>query len=466
MKQSRMPPQNLDAESSVLGSMLLLPDQIPLIVGKLSGNDFYSTPNSIIYDAMIYLIDKNIKIDLVTLKERLVSCNKLDEVGGIKCLIELEETVPVAHNLKEYVDIVHNYSIRRKLLHAAQNITELAYEGSVELDEAVDSAQREVESVSTQFDMINRGTGIDSKDHLMDSIITEIKSDTTLDRSTGFVGIDYSLGGIKSSDMIVLAGRPSAGKTTIALNIANNMALAQHRVVIFTLETSKSEIYKTFLSMNGGAFRFKFNPFWKDKWNSLDAEYTKKAHEICKNLDVQIRDEKELYRNPRKIRNYLVQQDRKRKIGLVVIDQFTLMNHDHKQNRKDLNMEMSSNLIQNMCKDLEIPVILLHQLNRSVEKDVRYPNMSDLRECGALEQDADSIIFISKIIKQNDAAGRSFDEKGKSRIVSVAKSKLGAVESYFMELSTDTMKFIPDSEQEEKIKLKMDEMKGSLSSWE
>ncbi|RKZ99057.1 MAG: hypothetical protein DRQ46_00075 [Gammaproteobacteria bacterium] len=816
MKASKTPPQNLEAEASVLGSMLLLPEQIPLIVGKLDQNDFYMTQNALVYSAMLHLIDKNIKIDLVTLKERLVSCNELDEAGGIKRLIELEEIVPHAQNLKEYVDIVHNYSIRRKMLYAAQITTDLAYDGSIPLDDVVDSAQREIEAVATRFDMINRGSGIDSKDHLMEEIYTEIKSDSTLDRSTGYIGIDYSLGGIKSSDMIVLAGRPSSGKaqpldakvltpngfvlmgslklndyvltpdgskskvigiyeqgvksvyelqfsddsksqctedhlwltttrnerrsrlrkdgkvrtlkeikntlirqdgqagnhqipwtkpvefksqkeilpiepyllgmflgdgrydrtvkiwneekdlqdkiisklhiddtatitepniirierkkrnnqksefaksldelglsipgsaykfipsiylyaspfdrlellrglvdsdgyvnngalveystisemlkddisflirslggkvtvtekpkprytykgdmkigklayriffsfqnntvpvsskkhlsrwkglkriaghaiksvryigkkicrciqiedhrglyltddfipthnTTLALNIANNMAIAKHRVVIFTLETSKSEIYKTFLSMNGGAFRFKFNPFWKDKWNSLNSEYTNKAHEFCKNLDVQIRDEKELYRNPRKIRNYLLQQDRKRKIGLVIIDQFTLMNHDHNQNRKDLNMEMSSNIIQNMCKDLEIPVILLHQLNRSVEKDVRYPNMSDLRECGALEQDADAIIFLSKVIKANESGGRMFDEKGKDRICSIAKSKLGAVESYSMQLATDTMTFIADNEQEEMIKLKMEEMKGTLSKWE
>ncbi len=391
--KAKLPPQNPQAEASLIGSLLLDKDAIIKVADIVHTEDFYVEKNGLIFDAIIRLFEKREPIDIVTLSEELEKQGVLKEVGGSSYITDMVNNVPSAAHVAQYGQIVAQKATLRRLIGAASEINNLAYDEDQQLDGLLDKAEQTLFDVSQKH---LRQNFVSIKDVLAESFnrLDSLHKDKDSLRGipTGFKGIDNILAGLQKSDLIIIGARPSMGKTSLALNIAQNVATKEGVPVgIFSLEMSKEQLIDRLLASEAGI------DSWKLRTGNLedkDFEKINKAMGVLAEAPLYIDDS--AMANVMEMRTKARRLQSEHDLGLIVIDYIQLMSgrSNNAENRVQEISEISRGL-KGLARELNVPVIALSQLSRSVEqRSPKIPQLSDLRESGSIEQDADVVMFI------------------------------------------------------------------------
>lgn len=390
----RIPPQNVDAETSTLGAILLDPESMIKVVDILSPADFYRPDYATIYEAMVVLSEKRAPIDIVTVADELARVKKLDEVGGPATLSSLVSSVATASNIHHYAQIIREKAMLRRLIQAAGTITELGFQEDQASDIILDQAEQTLFRVTQRF--------LKQNFVAVRSILTESferldalsKQDGSMRGvPTGFAHVDSILGGLQQSDLIILAARPSMGKTAFALNIAQNVAVQQKRTVgIFSLEMSKEQLVDRLISSIGMIDSWKLR---NGKLNDDDFRNLNEAYGVLAEANLFIDDTPSA--SVMEVRAKARRLQAEHGLDLIVIDYLQLMvgtSNSSGDNRVQEVSEISRSL-KALAREINCPVIALSQLSRAVEsRPDKHPLLSDLRESGSIEQDADVVMFL------------------------------------------------------------------------
>ncbi len=440
----KVPPHSIEAEQSVLGGLMLDNEAWLQVAERIDENDFYRGDHRLIFRSIAVLANDNKPCDVVTLSEWLDSNDLLDKAGGLAYLATVAENTPSAANIASYADIVRERSILRQLISAGTSICGNAFKpegrGSEEL---LDEAERMVFEIAEQHARGRRGftsikdllvTALDRIDELFhqDSAITGV--------STGFADLDDMTSGLQKSDLVIIAGRPSMGKTAFAINIAEHAAIKDELpVAVFSMEMPGEQLAMRLMSSLGRIDQHKIRTgkLGDDDWPRLTS-----AVEILSNAKLFIDDTPAL--SPGEVRTRCRRIAREHGLGLVVIDYLQLMQvHGNIENRATEISEISRSL-KALAKELNVPVVALSQLNRSLEqRPNKRPVMSDLRESGAIEQDADVIIFIYR----DEVYDEDTEDKGIAEII-IGKQRngpIGTTKLTFLGQYTRFENFAPDS---------------------
>ncbi len=390
---SKMPPQNLEAEASLLGAILVDNEAITKVADKVTAEDFYVSRNAFIFTSMIDLYEARQPIDLLTLANKLDGVGELDKMGGAAYLTELVDAVPTAAHVAHYAEIVSHKATLRRLISAAGKITNLGHDEDSPLDGLLDTAEQTLFEVS-QKNLKQNFISISSI--LVDSFdrLDDLHKDNKKLRGvpTGFKSLDRTLAGLQKSDLIILAARPSIGKTTLALNIAQHVAVKEGIPVgIFSLEMSKEQLIDRLLAGESGV------DAWKLRNGALeDTDFPKINHAMAVLSDAPIFIDDSALTNVMEMRTKARRLQAEHDLGLIVIDYLQLMSgrNSRSDNRVQEVSEISRGL-KGLARELNVPVLALSQLSRSVEsRTPQIPMLSDLRESGSIEQDADVVMFI------------------------------------------------------------------------
>ena len=398
MQSDRLPPQSAEAEAATLGSMLLDNIVIGDVTSVLGADDFYLPDNRDVFKAIVRLSDAGQPVDLLLLSDTLRAAGELERVGGTAFLVSLIESVPSAHNAEYYAKLVGDASLRRKLLTACTEIGRVAHDGTVEPDELLDAAQAAIFAVSAG----DKLGDVSSVADLLHDVFAEIR-DATADQITGlrtyFAGLDDITCGLQAGELIVIASRPSMGKTTLALNIAGRVALGGWHppapddavpVVVFSMEMGKGSIARNVLCSYAGADAHKLRRGMvaADEIEALTdkvADLATAPLYIDDTAGLSLRD---LRTRARRLKMKVPT------LGLVIIDYMQLMDYRGAENRQQEISAISRGL-KGLARELGVPVIALSQLSRQPEaRDGGVPRLSDLRESGSIEQDADVVILL------------------------------------------------------------------------
>ena len=391
----RVPPQNTEAEASLLGAILIDADAIVKIADTISADDFYEERHKRIYEAMRYLYEKHSPIDVLTLSDQLKGTGFIDMVGGPAYLTELTNFVPTAAHAEQYAQIVAQKALRRRLIKASQEIVGLGFDEAKNLQELIEEAETRLFEVSQRHvkqDITSLETILAESFDRLD----ELHKDKGKIRGvpTGFKDMDNILAGLQRSDLFILAARPSMGKTAFVLNLAHNVALqANEPVLMFSLEMSKEQLVDRMLAMESGV----------DAWalrtgNLTDADFEKLGHAMGALSEAQIYIDDTPGITVSDLRTKARREAHQHPLGLIVVDYLQLMSGGTRfggeGNRVQEISEISRGL-KGIARELNVPLIALSQLSRSVEsRSPQIPQLADLRESGSIEQDADVVAFI------------------------------------------------------------------------
>ena len=391
-QEQRLPPQNIEAEQSVLGAMFLEKEAIDKVAHLLSPPDFYRTAHQVIYQAILTLASKGDAADLVTVPEALRRENKLDDVGGIPYITYLANTVPTAANIVFHARIVVEKAVLRRLVSAGTKIAGMGYEDSGDIAATLDIAEQEIMRVGKSrlgSDCVPIREIVHAAfDRIMKTI--EAKGGIT-GMATGFVDFDKMTAGLQPSDLIILAARPSMGKTALALNISQHVALRDKKpLAFFSLEMSKEQLVQRLLCSEAkiDSQKLKSGELAQDDFDRLV-----RAADALSKCNIFIDETPGL--TIMDLRGKARRFQREHGIQLVLVDYLQLMQgRSGSENRQQEISEISRSL-KALAKELNLPLIALSQLSRSVEsRQVKIPMLSDLRESGSLEQDADIVAFL------------------------------------------------------------------------
>ena len=388
----KVPPQNLEAEESVLSAILLDNSTLLDVLETLEPEDFYRSAHAKMFTAITELFAKNEPVDLVTLANILKEKGQLEEIGGATYLAKLVDTAPLAVNAQHYARIIRDKAALRKLIEHSNAITARCFEDSGDVDDVIDFAEKAVFEIAgnknkKSFYPLSQIIG-----HSIDAL-EERQGNKTLVTgvSTGFSRLDNLTSGFQGSDLIILAARPSMGKTALALNIARNAAIdANTPVAVFSIEMSKEQLSMRLLCAEAriDSSRLRSGFFSREDWVSLT-----NAAEVLSDADIYIDDSPDLTAMSIRAKARRLKMDKN--LGLVIIDYLQLMKGRSSAERRDLEISEISRGLKALAKELDIPVLALSQLNRKLEeRHDKRPQLSDLRESGALEQDADVVAFI------------------------------------------------------------------------
>jgi replicative DNA helicase len=412
----KVPPHNMEAEQSIVGGILINNDSLNQVVDILSGEDFYREAHALIYEGMITLYNRDDPVDVITLSQVLKEKGALDKVGGTEYLASLAEATATSAGIVYHAEIVKDLSIRRNLIRQCSHITEVCFQPSNETDDILDSAEqyifeiaeRNIEQNYLQLDEVVRNS--------FKKIETTTGSNIT-GISTGFTDFDNLTSGLQNSDFIIIAGRPSMGKTALALNIALNAALIDKvGVAIFSLEMSSLQLGIRLLGSDAmiDAWKLRKGAMQDDDYLRL----TDSANRLSE-LPIYIDDSSAL--SSLEIKAKARRLKKKHNISLVIIDYLQLMQSKKAVESRQLEISDISRSLKALAKDLDIPVMALSQLNRKVEdRPNKRPMLADLRESGAIEQDADLIMFIYR----EELYNRTEENKGKAELI-IAKHRNG-----------------------------------------
>lgn len=394
-KNAKVPPQNPEAEASLLGAILIDSDAIVKIADIISGEDFYDERHAHIYRAVKSLYDKHIPIDVLTLADELRNNGLLDTVGGPSYLTELTNFVPSAAHVMQYAEIVRGKSIRRKLIKASQDINNFSYDESEGLQALIEQAESRLFEVSqkhTKQDIVSLETVLSESFERLDELHKD--KGTIRGVPTGYKDLDNVLAGLQKSDLIILAARPSMGKTAMVLNLAHNVAVgAQQPVLIFSLEMGKEQLVDRMLARESGV-----NAWALRTGNLTDADFEKIGHAMGTLSEAQIYIDDTPTITVSDMRTKARREAHQRPLGLIIVDYLQLMSGGSKfgseGNRVQEISEISRGL-KGIARELNVPVVALSQLSRSVEsRNPQIPQLADLRESGSIEQDADVVAFL------------------------------------------------------------------------
>lgn len=421
-KNIKIMPHSLEAEQAVLGCLLIDNDCSINIMNRLKSSDFYTDSHQNIFDVMFTLYQTNVPIDFVTVTEALEKKNLLESIGGIDYITSLTNVIPSAANYGHYVDIVKKDSILRNLIYAGQKIIERAYDD--------DDAKAGISFAEKTIFDIAQNEEMSSLEHIgsaLKGVIDKfdmIAKDPTLVNGmpTGFKALDEILNGLHNSDLILLAARPGVGKTSLAMNIVNNVAInSKKKCAIFSLEMPKIQLAQRSLCSVGCVSMSKA---LKGKLDTNEWKALWQANKKLAEAGIYVDDSS--MNTPSDILSKCRRLKREQGLDLIMIDYLQLMNSGTHSNSDNRQQEISeiTRYLKIAAKELDVPIILLSQLSRAVEarKDHR-PVLSDLRESGAIEQDADIVIFIYKADMYNDVVNE--DEPGVCEVI-IAKHRNGS----------------------------------------
>ena len=427
----RVIPQDMVAEKSLLGAIMISDSVLPEILTIVRPNDFYDEKHRIIFSAMMDLYDSHQPVDLLTITSMLKQKKQIRDVGGASYLAELSNFVPAASHAKAYAEIIEKASTRRRLINAGTKIADKAYEEDANVDELVGQAERELFEVS---DKIVKSDYTAMDEMLADAIerIEDLRKNKGALRGlkTGFRDIDKKTAGFQKGDLIIVGARPAMGKTTFAQNLAYNIASINKKgVLFFSMEMAKNEIVDRMISDVAGVNN------WNIRTGNLsDEEFTRISDAMGEMDEIPIYIDDTSSMTIMELRNKARRAMHDHNIGIVIVDYLQLIQGSdrYKGNRVQEVTEISRGL-KILARELEIPVVALAQLSRSVTgRDDPRPVLSDLRESGSIEQDADLVMFLHRpdYYKQND------DDYVETHITEllIAKHRHGAVgkiELYF-----------------------------------
>jgi replicative DNA helicase len=428
---SRVPPHNIEAEQSVLGGILLDNEVLPEVLEILSGEEFYRAAHRSAFAGIVALFERNEPCDLVTLTNLLKAENKLDEAGGASYLASLVDTVPSAANAGHYARIVSEKWLQRSLISSATQIATSAFQSGLSVDDLLDRAEQSIFQISEQRvnpsfflikDVVKRNIKTLEDLHGRREMVTGVP--------TGFHELDRLTSGFQPADLVIIAGRPSMGKTALALNIARNAAVDYEVPVgIFSLEMSKEQLGMRMLCAEArvDAHKMRTGFFSTSDWTHL----TTAAGTISEAL-VFIDDSPAL--SALELRAKARRLKRDQHLGLIIVDYLQLMRGPQGAERREQEISEISRALKALAKELSVPVVALSQLNRRVEeRHDKRPQLADLRESGAIEQDADLIAFIYRDeVYHPDSADQGVAEIiiGKQRNGPTGKLKLAFRSQY------------------------------------
>jgi len=418
----KLPPQNLEAEMAVLGSMLIDPEAISVASEVLDSGSFYNDTHCKIFEAIIELYNANKPVDLVTLTDELKRKGALVEVGGATFLTVLVNAVPTAANINHYVNIVKEKSILRTLINNATRIVSLCYETEGNIDEVVDSAEKFIFDVS---DRKTQGGYLHLKEIIKDSIET---IDTLYQKKahvtgipTGFIDFDIKTAGLQDSDLIIIAGRPSMGKSALALGIAEYAGVVEKiPLAMFSLEMSKEQLAQRMLCAHArvDANKVRTGYLAASDWPRLTAAAGKLSEAPIYIDDTPAISVMELRAKARRMKAH---QD----IQMIILDYLQLMRGSISIENRQQEISEISRSLKALARELNIPIVAISQLSRAVESRTDHrPQLSDLRESGAIEQDADLVVLILREEYYNPSPGN----EGIAEVI-IAKQRNGPVGS-------------------------------------
>jgi replicative DNA helicase len=391
----RLPPQNTEAEESLLGALLIDKNAMVKIADALRPEDFYVPANAMIYEAMQDLYGNQEPIDILTLSNKLDEKGQLEKVGGRAFLSGLAGRVPSSGHIKHYADIVQKKSTLRRLQNSAAQISELAFSESEDIEQLLDQAEKAVFGVSQQFTKANFSPVKEVLNDAFDRIdMLHREKGKLRGIPTGFTDLDAILAGFQKSDLVILAARPGVGKTTFALDVARHIAVkSKVPIGLFSLEMSKEQLVDRLLCSEAGI------DLWKMRTGKLSndpgsEDFPKLGHAMGVLSEAPIFIDDSGTANIMEIRTKARRLQSEHGLGVLIIDYLQLMEGRSKENRTQEISEISRGLKQ-IARELDIPIIALSQLSRAVEQTKpAIPKLSHLRESGSIEQDADIVMFI------------------------------------------------------------------------
>ncbi|MCX6762036.1 MAG: replicative DNA helicase [Candidatus Moranbacteria bacterium] len=436
-KDLKLPPQNIDAEKSVLGALMLDKDAIIRVANLIRQGDFYKDIHNLIYETMLDLYEKREPIDVLSLSNRLEEKGQLDAIGGSSYLATLVNTVPSSSNVSHYAKVVQKKSTLRKLIETASEIVELGYHEEEDVDKLLDEAEQKLFAVSQKYikqDFVPIRSILEAAFNRIDELH---KGDHQLRGiPTGYTDLNNILAGFQKSDLIILAARPSIGKTTLALDFARKIAIKEKIPVgIFSLEMGSDQLIDRMLAAESGVDLWRLRT-GRLKTEEGDNDFQKigEAMGVLSEAPIFIDDAGSA--NIMEIRTMARRLQMEHNVGLIIIDYLQLMEGRSTggDNRVNEISEISRSLKQ-LARELNIPVIALSQLSRNVEsRSPQIPKLSDLRESGSIEQDADIVMFLYREDREKpDTPNKNIVE------VHIAKHRngpVGKMSLYFDEAST------------------------------
>ena len=393
MELGKIPPHDLDAEQAILGSMLTDRDAVISSVEVLKEEDFYREDNRAIYAAILNLYNRAEPIDIITVKSELESMGKFQQIGGLEYLAELPEKVPTTANATKYIKIVEEKSTLRRLIKTANEIIELGYDQSEEVEDIMEGAEKKIFNIMQEK---NQKGYSPIKDVLVESFT---KLEELYNRKqhitgvpSGFTDLDYRTAGFHGSELILIAARPAMGKTAFALNIATNAAVkSKVPVAVFSLEMSKEQLVNRILCSESmvDSNKVRTGKLEEDDWTKLAGSIGPLSEANIYIDDTPGISITEIRAKCRKLKL-------EKNIGLIVIDYLQLIQGTGKRNAsREQEISEISRSLKILAKELDVPVIALSQLSRAAEQRADHrPMLSDLRESGAIEQDADIVMFL------------------------------------------------------------------------
>ncbi|UOD35309.1 replicative DNA helicase [Deferribacteraceae bacterium V6Fe1] len=390
-RDPKVPPHDLEAERAVLASVLLDDKSLDKVVHLLNSSDFYHPAHRIIYTTLIKLSEENKPIDIITLTSKLNDINMLTKAGGIEYVSTLVDIIPNSANILHYANIVKDKSLLRNLISATTEISEKCFSHYGEVSDILDEAEKNIFRIAEyklKSEVRNIGSIIKDTFEVLESLYN--RKDKITGTPTGFVDLDKMTNGLQKSDLIIVAGRPGMGKTAFALNIALNAASKYNKsIAVFSLEMSSGQLVQRLLSSEA---RIESSKLRSGRFNM--EEWTKLASVAGQLNDLNIFIDDTPAISSMEIRAKCRRIKRDVGLDLIIVDYLQLMSGSKSDSREQQISEISRSL-KALAKELDVPVIALSQLNRSVESRTdKRPVPSDLRESGAIEQDADLIIFL------------------------------------------------------------------------
>jgi len=428
-RELRIPPQNIETEKALLGALMLRPEGMYDVGDMLTRDSFYVDKHRMLFDAMIELHTRHEPIDLLSVSTRLKERGKFDSIGGGSYLAELVDAVPSSTNAKHYAEIIQRKYILRALIEAAAHISELGYNEAEAIESVLDEAEKKIYSI-TNSSVTKKFVSLkDTLDEAWERLDKMHKDGGELRGvPSGFPALDTLLSGFQKSDLIILAARPSMGKTTLALDIARQAAIHHNVPVgIFSLEMNTQQLVDRMLSAEARVNAWKL----RTGKLSLDEDFDKLRGSLEKLSKAPIFIDDQSGNTIMKMRSAARKLKSEHGLGLIIVDYLQLMNTSKHYDSMVNQVTEISHSLKALAKDLDVPVIALSQLSRALESRGGKPKLSDLRDSGSIEQDADIVMFIHREDKMDKNA-----EKTNIAEIIVEKHRngpVGSIQLYFDE---------------------------------
>lgn len=423
----RIPPQSIEAEQAVLGSVFLDPEVFPAVNEYIEPQDFYKRAHQLIFESMRQLNEDQEGIDVITVQDSLLSQGMLDNVGGADYLFELATNTPTAAHAEYYAQIVEQKSILRKLIHASNEISRESYEEQSDVMDILDHAERSILDVSqsrNRSGFVHIGKVLNQSLDTIEELSKNKKSITGL--ATGYPDLDRMTAGLHEDELIIIAARPGVGKTAFALNIAQNVATKQGAVVaLFSLEMGAESLVNRMLCAEGSidAGRLRTGQLLEQEWSDLIV-----AMGALGSSEIYIDDTPGNRMAEIRAKSRRLYQDKGR-LDLIVIDYLQLIEGSRRSENRQQEVSEISRQLKKLAKELSCPVVALSQLSRSVEqRQDKRPVLSDIRESGSIEQDADIVAFLYREDYYEREDGEEGEDQAENNIIEVIieKNRAGA----------------------------------------